>query len=207
MILLNSFRQRKLSKPKQNIFILRLKKSSLLFLLLLIACTIQAQEKVRTFKPFKLDLAVGAALPFDSKLHSTTIIAIEPKYALNDKVAVGLRFEFANLGPSNSAVSFVDLNFTTSTILTADYYFNTNKVRPFAGVGVGIYDVPAQDVENSDELQSDAQFGFVTRGGIETGRFRTALEVNLTGKNELASFSYIGIKAGFFLWGARINKD
>ena len=179
----------------------------LVFSILFTSISLQAQEKERTFKAFKFDIATGIGFPFDSKLHTSAIFAFEPKYSFNDHITSGLRLEFVNLGPSSSVIGYIgDFNFTSSGIFTTDYYFNTKNVRPFAGIGIGIFDVPAEDDQSSSTLEYKTKAGFISRAGIEVGRFRSALELNFSGKTEIANFSYLSIKAGFYLWGARIKK-
>lgn len=169
---------------------------------------LHAQEKTRTFKPFKLDFAYGRAFPFQAELHSGGLFSIEPKYALNDHITLGARFEFANLGPTSTNSGFLpEFNLTTSQLLTVDYYFNTNNLRPFAGLGAGAFSMPVGDDPRTDMEELTDKFGFTPRGGIETRRFRAALEWNVIGKTTAGNFSYISIKAGFFLGGKRIQND
>jgi outer membrane protein X len=183
-----------------------MKKSLLFFILIFTSITSQAQNKERTFKPFKLDLATGIGFPLDSKLHTSGLFSFEPKYSFSNHITSGFRLEIINLGPSSSIVGYIgDLTFTSSMLITTDYFFNTNRVRPFVGVGIGIFDVPAEDDPTFAEYKTKA--GFLTRGGFELGRFRSAVELNLTGKTEVANFSYLSIKAGFYLWGARVKAN
>src|SRR5687768_17266408 len=132
---------------------MKMKKQVLFFLLLWAVLAAQAQKKERTFKPFKLDFAAGIGFPFNSRLHTSALFALEPKFSFNDHLTAGLRLEFVNLGPSSSVLGYVgDINFTSSGILTTDYYFTAKNARPFAGVGIGIFDVPAEDNPDTDLL-------------------------------------------------------
>lgn len=184
-----------------------MKKILLSFALTLSLFSALAQGKQRTFKPFRLDLAFGYAAALGSGMHSGVIFAAEPRYAFSDKLTAGLRLELANTGPEDPVMSFIsDLNFTTSMALTTDYYFSTKHVRPFVGVGVGVFTTPAKDDPNTELVETQDDFGFFPRVGLEAGRFRAALEVNVNGNTPTGNFSYLGFKAGFFLWGRRVSK-
>jgi hypothetical protein len=175
-----------------------------LFSILLLAINSSAQDKPHAFKPFRLDFALSAGMPFDNVLKKSIGIAIEPKYAFNDHFAAGLRFEGIDLGPSDEVMGYVgDFKFTTSWLLTTDYYFNTKKFRPFIGAGAGLYNLPEEEFRGSSKLDPVRQFGFMARTGFEIGYFRTSVEINKAGKSKYADYNYLSLKAGFYLWGMR----
>ena len=92
-----------------------------------------------------------------------------------------------------------------SYLATADYYFNTNRFRPFVGAGVGVYRNASMDINSdSDTPETSTQFGFAPRAGFELGHFRTAIEYNVAGKSGEISNNYLGIKLGFFFGGGRL---
>jgi hypothetical protein len=66
-----------------------------LFGLSILATSILANAQETTFKPFKFDIATGYAVPGGSGTKGGLIFAFEPKYALNDNITVGLRWEGA----------------------------------------------------------------------------------------------------------------
>lgn len=172
-----------------------------------IALHSHAQET--TFKPFKVDLALGYAIPSGSGAKGGIIIAMEPKYALNDNIAVGLRLEGAlmvraSIDASGEAVEG-EAKYNGSYLLTGDYYFTTTTFRPFAGIGAGLYRIAAAsfDEEDAEDIQRTSKFGFAPRVGFEVGHFRTALEYNIAGKSGTINNNYLGIKMGFFIGGGR----
>jgi hypothetical protein len=68
--------------------------------------------------------------------------AIEPKYALNDNLDLGLRLETALTVQgtvTDDQINDGDVKASASYLATADYYFNTNRFRAFVGGGAGIY--------------------------------------------------------------------
>jgi outer membrane protein X len=195
-----------------------------LFLSLVLLCTIsvvavnaQNAQNAQTFKPFSVAVSIGDAIPGGSGSKMGFLFAVEPRYALNDNLAVGLRIEGAVItkGLSGSNVSnnaSAELN--SSYTLTGDWYFNTNKFRPYAGLGLGLFSVQGGASTNNGQNGSSfsgTKFGAVPRIGFEYGHLRVALEYNAVGKSNLdgggsASNSYLGIKIGVKIGGGRIKK-
>lgn len=161
----------------------------------------------RTFKPFKVDIALGYALPGGQGSKAGALFAIEPKYALNDNLALGLRMELALTaqGTFNNQYTNADVKVSGSYLATADYYLNTNSFRPFIGAGAGIYTNASANAtaQSTSELQSGSRFGFAPRVGFEAGHFRAAVEYNVAGKTANVNHNYLGFKLGFFLGGGR----
>ena len=110
-----------------------------------------------------------------------------------------------------------------SYTLTDDYYFTTNKFRPFAGIGLGIcrlasitFDVP--DMNQGDiniGILSETKFESLIRAGFEYGHGRLALEYNIIPKSTFngdqnttitVKNSYFGIKLGIAIGGGRYSK-
>jgi outer membrane protein W len=166
-----------------------------------------------SFKPFKVDLAFGYAIPGGSGSKGGIIAAVEPKYSINDNITVGLRFEAAATARAsvddNGEKVVGDVKASGSYVLTGDYFFNTNRFRPFAGVGAGLYKLAAVkfDTDNgAGEISAGSKFGFLPRVGFELGHFRTAIEYNVVGKSGSINNNYLGIKMGLFIGGGRQGK-
>lgn len=165
----------------------------------------------QTFKPFKVDFATGYAMPGGSGAKAGVLFAIEPKYALNDNITVGLRFEGAVVAratkDANGDYFAGEVKAAASYMATGDYYFNTNNFRPFAGVGVGLFSTAGASVDsNGDVIEgaSASKLGGMPRVGFEFGHFRMAVEYNIVGKTGEINNSYLGIKLGFFAGGGRL---
>lgn len=171
-------------------------------------------SNAQTFKPFKVDLATGYAVPSGKGSKAGVVLAVEPKYAINDNISLGLRMEAAITArgyvSANGEEVSGDVKASGSYLATGDYYFNTNKFRPFAGLGVGIYRLASASFEMVDEeeptVESGTKFGAAPRAGFEFGHFRTALEYNLVGKTGEINNNYFSVKLGFFIGGGRVSK-
>lgn len=166
------------------------------------------------FKPFKVDLAVGYAMPAGSGSKGGVLFAVEPKYALNDNITLGLRLEgaaTARASVDNNGDKVVgSVKASGSYLLIGDYFFNTNKFRPFAGLGAGLFKLAAVEVNSSTdegEIEAGSKFGFAPRVGFEYGHFRTAIEYNAVGKTGSINNNYLGIKLGFFIGGGRLSNN
>ncbi|HSC52029.1 MAG TPA: outer membrane beta-barrel protein [Phnomibacter sp.] len=174
-------------------------------------------EAGRIFKPFKVDLSIGYALPV-GKTEGTNfgmLFVVEPKYAVTEQVAVGLRMESAVLLRSMTEIGedFEGLGQANgSYLLTGDYYFSENNFRPFLGLGAGYMKVSAGYVNTSESINTDdfvsaGKFGFMLRGGFEARHFRMGLEYNVAGKTDFSpNNNYLGIKMGICIGGGRYEK-
>lgn len=191
------------------------------FLTLFIAAAslgVKAQDG--EFKPFRVGFDFGYAIPSGDGAKGGVIFALEPKYALSDKLALGLRMEGAlTVRASVDSEGFLDeaeAKLSSSYLLTSDYYFNTNSFRPFFGLGAGVhmlasassngeemtFNAETGEIEN-DGVTTDTKFGVTPRIGFDYGHFRMAVDYNYIPKTEEIKNSYIGIKLGFFLGGGR----
>ncbi len=183
----------------------------------LLAGTYFANAQSTAFKPFKVDIGTGYASPSGKGSKAGFVFAVEPKYAINDNISLGLRMEAAVMARGFADVEgqtgSVEVKGSGSYLATGDYYFNTNKFRPFAGVGLGIYRVAGAAVNVTEEepmpeeveVESETRFGGAPRVGFEYGHFRTAIEYNIAGKTGKINNNYLGIKLGFFIGGGRIK--
>lgn len=186
------------------------------------SATVKAQTEYE-FKPFKVDVSLGLALPIGGTGGKTgALFVVEPKYAVLPQLSVGLRLEAA------ATVSGIDLNTgnynsnatakaSASYLATADYYFTNSRLRPFAGAGLGLYHTAGVDINsNNNVISEEYKFGGMARTGFEYGHFRLGVEYNFVpktnvaesspGANDAYSFqnSYIGIKLGVCIGGGRL---
>jgi outer membrane protein X len=180
-------------------------------------CSAQSQDtSSRVFKKFKVDISVGYASPSSSSISSQgskfnggALFAIEPKFAVIDPLAIGVRVETAviahiynNNNNSNNSNGKANLSY----LLTADYYFTKSRFRPFIGAGGGIYSTAAIDSNtvnsNSSSVPYTSQFGFMARAGFELGHLRIGAEYNFVSNNA----SYLGLKIGVCIGGGMKRK-
>ncbi len=174
---------------------------------------VAAQAQSTVFKPFKFDIATGYAVPGGKGSKAGFIFALEPKYAINDNITLGLRMEAAVTARAyvdqDGSLKSADVKASGSYLATGDYYFSTERFRPFAGAGLGLYRLAGAAVDADEEVAevaSTSKFGFMPRVGFEFGHFRTALEYNFVGKTGIIKNNYFGIKMGFFIGGGRLDK-
>lgn len=195
-----------------------MKKVSLFVTIFFIAISAKAQtESERIFKPFKVDVSTGFALPLGGSGSSKAgvLFVVEPKYAVAEQFAIGLRLEVAAMarGTVIGGTEFEgQVQGNGSYLATGDYYFNNNKFRPFIGAGAGLYSIGSVDYNSTDPLYptnvpTENKFGFMIRSGFEAGHFRLGIEYNAIGKSQLSkNNSYIGFKVGACIGGGRYKK-
>lgn len=188
---------------------------------LLLTIGAQAQE----FKPFKVNVSLGAALPSGG---GGVLVAVEPKYGINDNIDLGLRLEGAFMAREvtvNGNTTSGNVTGAGSYLLTGNYLLSTNNFRPFIGVGAGLYQIAGTsfvtDGNNSTNgsIEAGNAFGGMLRAGFKAGHFVLGLEYNIVPSTEAALFnsdgtvrigqsvqsknSYLGVKLGFDIGGGR----
>ncbi len=97
----------------------------------LFTLTIQAQDEgtgERIFKKFKVDVSLGYAAPQESTgtggFKAGALFAIEPKYAILDELAIGLRIEAAVTARVDQNNETGNAKANSSYLATGDYYFS-----------------------------------------------------------------------------------
>lgn len=200
-----------------------MKKIALSILLLATVIIAKAQEEYE-FKPFKVDVSLGYAIPGGEGAKGGVLFVIEPKYAVIPSLSVGLRWELAVMARGRADATGtnteVDVKAAGSYLVTGDYYFTSSKARPFAGAGLGIYSLAAASTEDEGaSVSAGTKFGEMIRAGVELSHFRVGLEYNIVPKTTMEYINsngiktttsmkngYIGIKAGFTIGGGRIKN-
>lgn len=183
------------------------KLSPLILLFAISTFNLFAQE----FKPFKVDVGIGFNSPLGDRAGNGFGGYIEPRYGINDQITLGLRLGWSALTSGNITVStqIVSVSAATvrNTMFTGEYFFSLEKVRPFAGIGVGMYTRQSYGVSvNNNSIQvgdlngTVRNFGFAPRIGLNAGHFRLSTIFNFTG-NDISN--YFGINIGFEFGGGR----
>lgn len=194
---------------------------SLLLLAIVAICNAQLQSP---FKPFKVDLSLGYAIPGGTGAKGGVLFALEPKYEVIPNLSVGLRMEGAVMArgtvDANGNAADVDVKAAGSYLLTGDYYFTQSTVRPFAGLGLGIYSLAAASANTNGTTAAGgagSKFGEMVRVGVELSHFRIGLEYNIVPSTKLETIDptsegkstyttkngYLGIKLGFCIGGGK----
>jgi hypothetical protein len=190
-----------------------------------IATSLHAQN----YKPFRVDIMSGWAIPQGDGAKGGVAFSFEPRYSIIDKLSVGLRLEAAITArgwvASDGSSASADVSASGSYLATSDYYYSNRFFRPFSGVGTGVYSLAsasfaANSQNGSVGLAGSTKFGGMIRSGFELSHFRFAVEYNLIGKSKqtvtdgngntlgtaTAKNSYCAIKIGFFIGGGKKQK-
>ncbi|MBC3785298.1 outer membrane beta-barrel protein [Spirosoma utsteinense] len=189
-------------------------KVSFLPLLLLLTGSASAQ----VFKPFKVNISMGYAKPLEAASMGGILLSLEPKYGLNDRVDLGLRYE---LGLMNHAYTVdngsgtSELKGASSFVFTGNYLLSESNFRPFVGAGLGVFTVGGVSFSEGDGgVSGGTKLGAMVRAGFKAGHFAFGAEYNLipssTGVMTSASSvvqrykspnAYLGLKIGFDIGG------
>ena len=89
-------------------------------------------------------------------------------------------------------VQQVDIKGAGSYLATGDYYFTSNMVRPFAGVGAGLFSLASASLDpntNGGVSGAKSKFGGMVRAGAEIGHFRVGVEYNLVGNTDIKTLT------------------
>ncbi|MBD2752976.1 outer membrane beta-barrel protein [Spirosoma validum] len=186
---------------------------------MLVAFSASAQE----FKPFKVNLSLGYAKALASGVSGGVLFSLEPKYGISDNFDVGLRLESAFIARGvtvNGNTTTGDIAGFGSYLLTGTYVVGTGSVRPFVGLGAGLFTIASGGVITVTDNQTPQdvtftaanKFGAMIRAGIKAGHFVAGVEYNAvpTTSNKLSNTSidsknaYLGIKIGFDIGGGRL---
>lgn len=177
-------------------------------LLALLALPLTAQNE---YRPFKLDVGIllGEVNEYDVGLIAPYL---EPKYNVNNHFTLGFRVEymfyrknnFIDYDPNNPYWSDFDSDgWSFSSVLTGDYYFNDHYIRPFVGIGAGVfYSYVTKENSFFDQQENSLAFGYVPRVGINVGQFRVALEYNFI-LSESVDLNYLSLKLGYEIGGGK----
>jgi hypothetical protein len=172
---------------------------STLFALVCLAAAPRALAQAPSYQPIRVDLTVyGAYASADANAYGIGA-AIEPKYNLTDHLALGLRFEGAafvtqqvNVGPPGSQQVSVNqgARAVSAYLAKADWYLTTAAVRPFLGLGAGLYRIGSgsQSISGTGAVVQTAGsftgFGVCPQAGVNFGGFRLAGTYHMIGGGE-----------------------
>jgi len=127
---------------------------------------------------------------------------LEPKYAINENIDLGLligRNGFAGASVAGQSVSATGL---LSILPTGTYRFSENKVTPYAGLGLGFYIFDAVDISFTDPFtgqretisgESETEFGFAPRAGVYIGRLNLGAAYNIVKDANFIQFN-LGVR-------------
>ena len=192
----------------------------LLLLFTLTAMTATAQE----FKPFKLNLSTGYALPVGKGASGGLLLSVEPKYGLSDRIDLGLRYELGLLIKAytlNDERGETALKGASSYLITGNYLLSDTDFRPFIGAGVGMFSILSVNLSNNgggvnSGISGGTKPGAMVRAGFKARHFVLGAEYNLVPKtrgivigqsganlNYESTNTYFSLKLGLDIGGGR----
>lgn len=178
-------------------------------LIMVMPVVAQAQgldHPTRIYKPFKVDVGINLTFPANTDLTVGGGFFVEPRYGINDHLHVGLHlgsniigegeFLFHNTRAVTKAQAIGNIS------LTGDYLFSRDNVRPYIGIGAGMY--RRSDYEIVDESSgttinnqgTHVNFGLAPRMGLVAGKFRMDATFHFTGSG-ITDFISLGLGIQF----------
>jgi hypothetical protein len=180
-------------------------------LMAVLFCSVTLTAQSQEFYPFRVDGGLGYGSPFGKNYDGGLTFYVEPKYAVLDKLAVGIRWEGSLFIGITGAERSARANLSSGYLATGDYYFLNSTFRPFAGIGLGVHSIAgvsaSVDVDNPNAevsgVESKTNFGGLIRAGADFAHMRLTLSYNYAGKIGNETHHYWGISFGFYIGGGR----
>jgi hypothetical protein len=154
--------------------------------LTLMAITATAQE----FKPFKVNLSTGYALPTGPGASGGLLLSVEPKYGLSDRIDLGLRYELGLIVKTytlDNQQGETTLKGASSYLITGNYLLSDADFRPFVGAGVGLFSILSVNLSDNGGavnggVSGGTKLGAMVRTGFKARHFVLGAEYNLVPK-------------------------
>ncbi|NID09221.1 hypothetical protein [Fibrivirga algicola] len=182
----------------------------------------------QSIKNFHLNFALGAGIPPGVASESGFLVAVEPKFGLGKNLDIGLRYESATMKRGTISPGYSqnagESQATQSLLLTTAITANGKTVRPFFGIGCGLYFLEYTNVSGSSQYTyygdktGKSVIGTVIRGGVKLKRLVLNVDYNLVPATDAYLYSsyfggssssaqvvnsYWGLKVGIELAGLR----
>ena len=176
------------------------------------------QATAEEFTPFKVGVGLGYAVPGAGEgAGGGALFFLEPAYRATPDVSVGLRLESALFARGIEGVGDSDVSGETSAImsytLNGQYYFNRNFIRPFVGLGVGLFSMASSEFDTStdsnveaNDVGAETRFGFYPRVGVDAGHWNLTVDYNFVPSTDApdgveVKNNYLGVRVGFSIGG------
>lgn len=168
----------------------------------------------QTFGALKINISPGYARPNASGVRGNFLLSLEPKYAILDHVDLGFRAEIASMTKAfNVNAINVESQVTGagSLLATLTYMPSKKMVRPYTGLGVGVFSIPSTRFGVDVITPAEKRVGMMGRIGFKTGHFTMGVEYNIIPptkvglQNNQATIqnSYFSIKTGVDIGGGK----
>ena len=160
----------------------------------------------QSYRHFRVGIGGGFAAPPGSGAKAGAAVYVEPAYRISPSLTVGLRVEVAVVERGNTFSNvntdvFKGNNHGLSSLtLNAQYYFRLIGVRPFVGVGTGIFSFAAAQkyyynskgqttVSSSNIISGGSKAGVCPRIGFDYNHFVFTLEYNIVPGNSTTTYN------------------
>ena len=134
---------------------------------------------------FKFEIGGLYGLPTDKDLYKGGVgFYAHPSYYLGDQINIGIKAESVIIGGASKLGTSVSISAIGSYLVTSNYYFTVSKVRPYVGLGVGMYTlgsatVSADPNNSSEPVVFGDKFGVAPKIGLDLGHFTLNFSYNL----------------------------
>ncbi len=120
---------------------------------------------------------------------------LEPKYAMNENIDLGLlissnAFAGGDLSGSTASVSALGMLVIEPTVT---YRFSTSSVTPYGGLGIGYYSVEGVEISGFPKGDRESKIGFAPRAGVYVGRLNLGLAYNIVSDFNFLQFN-LGVR-------------
>jgi hypothetical protein len=192
-------------------------------MLLVLAARPDAFAEAQHYEQLRVDCGMTGAMVAISERNGVGFVA-EIKVNVHDNLAIGGRVELAVMFGGHVRDEELPFGLAAAGLLKGEYLLGTGPVRPFAGLGAGLYSMASHSiVRDSDgssgiSTTSGRYFGVAPEAGVDLGRLRLAVRYNAilgtsveyrqtTGgvEHDRESFShgYLSLQASFRFGGGR----
>jgi hypothetical protein len=152
-----------------------------------VAAARDASAQAASYQPIRVDAGVSGT--YASSISRGGVGAmIEPKFLVHNHVGVGLRLEGAamwggSFGDGGESVS-MDMAAVSAIGAKGEYLFFDGAVRPFGGLGLGVYYIGSQSAAATAggaaiDQKAGRYFGLAPQVGVDLGRVRLAATYNV----------------------------
>ena len=181
-----------------------------------------ASAEAEHYEPIRVDAGMTGSTVGVSDRNGAGFVA-EIKVNTHDNIAVGGRVEIAVMFGGRLGGEELPFGLAAAALLKGEYLLGTGPVRPFAGIGAGLYSIGSHTIVSDPNgnggisTTSGRYFGVAPEVGLDLGRLRLAATYNAilgtsveyrqtTGgieHRESFSQSYLSLEASFRFGGGR----
>jgi hypothetical protein len=147
------------------------------------AVTAEAMAEAEHYEHIRADIGISGTTVAVSDRNTSGFVA-EIKVNAHDNIAVGGRVEIAVMFGGDVDGEDLPFGLAASALAKAEYLLGTHAVRPFVGLGAGLYSMGSHTIVSDDNGESGITtttgryFGVAPQMGVDLGRLRLAATYN-----------------------------